>query len=194
MGLFILVVAFLLEIAVWQSEASIRISGFVLQLIGMLLAIRGLLLIRAHFRQPLLRDLLIKWIKRFPNWKGRVVRGAGVAAAMNATGTADLTAWTPDNPEHSLEKRVDAIVENLSRLRESQSQQNIILRELKGSHEKHIKETAEETQRLEKDLRADLESLHTSDIVTSLVGLVLLTFGIFLSTLAPELHFWLHHT
>jgi hypothetical protein len=44
----------------WNSEASIRISGFCLQLIGMVFAIRGLLAIRENFGQPLLKDITIE--------------------------------------------------------------------------------------------------------------------------------------
>ena len=191
MGLLVAVAALLLGMVTWQSEASIRISGLALQFIGMVFAARGLLQIRAHFGQTLLRDLFIEWLKRFPRWKGRTVNLGGVSISARATMSADATVWTPDNPEHSMEQRVQAIVENLDRLRTTQSQQSTSLRELKDSHEKHRKEVAENTERLEKTLRSDLESLHTADLLTSLVGLSWLTLGICLSTVAPELHGWL---
>ncbi len=122
---------------------------------------------------------------------GKVALWIGVSIAAKATGSAHLTAWTPDTQEGSLEQRVQAVVENLDRLRSAQSKQDTELRKLKDSHESHRKEVAENTERLEKTLRSDLESLHTADLLTSLVGLGWLTSGIFLSTLAPELYCWL---
>ena len=191
MGLLVLIATMLLGMVIWQSEASIRITGFALQFIGMLFAARGLLQIRAHFGQTLLHDLFVKWLKRFPKWKGRGVNLGGASMSAEATTNVNFEVWTPDHPEYSLELRIEAIVKNLDRLRSAQSQQHTAHRELKDSHENHRKRVAENAERLEKKLRTDLESLHTADLLTSLVGLVWLTSGIFLSTLAPELHRWL---
>jgi hypothetical protein len=191
MGLLVVIATLLLGMVTWQSEVSIRISGFALQFVGMIFAARGLLQIRAHFSQTLLRNLFIQWLKRFPKWKGRTVNLSDVSMSARATMSADETVWTPDSTERSLEQRIQAIVENLDRLRSEQSQQKTDIKELKDSHEKHRKEVAENTERLEKTLRTDLESLHTADLLTSLVGLGWLTSGIFLSTVAPELHGWL---
>jgi hypothetical protein len=55
---------------------------------------------------------------------------------------------------------------------------------------KNIKKViTEKTEQLESNIKSDLETLHTSDITTSLVGLIWLTVGITFSTLARELHF-----
>jgi len=59
------------------------------------------------------------------------------------------------------------------------------------SHEQHKNKVAEQTKRLEEDIRYELETLHTSDLLTSLIGLVWLTVGITMSTMAPELYHWL---
>lgn len=190
MGLLVLAAALLLGMFTWQCEASIRISGFVLQLTGMVFAISGLLQIRAHFGQTSLRGLFVEWLKRFPTWKRRIGGSAAVVSSKPTSKGIGIS-WIPDNPGHSIDKRIDAVVANLDHLRDAQTKQLTAVKKLEDSHENHKKEVTEKTKRLETKLHTDLESLHTSDLLTSLVGLVWLTIGILLSTLAPELTRWL---
>ena len=192
MGLFVIVAAVLFGFVTWHSEISIRVSGYALQLIGMVFAIRGLLGIRAHFGQPLLRQLLINWVKRFPKWKRSVVIGVGTAHVSMAGMKARAEVWTPDDPNKPIEQRIDAIIKNLERIRVEQRDHANSIDELKDSHEEHKKQVAEQNKKIKEDIHSDLESLHTSDLITSLVGLVWLTVGITMSTLAPELSKLLH--
>jgi len=188
----VIAVAIILGFVTWNSEASIRLAGYALQFIGMIFAINGLLGIRAYFGQPLLRKLFISWFKRFPKWKRNVVIGAGSMQAGSATLKARVEVWSPDNPDKSIEERIDSIIKNQERIRNEQSEHAKLIDELKDSHEEHKKNITEETKRIEENFRTELESLHTSDLITSLVGLVWLTVGITMSTMAPELHQWLY--
>ncbi len=191
MGLFIIVAAALLGFVTWHSEASIRVAGYMLQFIGMIFAIRGLLGIRAHFGQPLIRQLLLNWVKRFPKWKSSVVLGIDPCRiAMKMKARPEV--WTPDDPNKPTEQRIDAINKNLERIRIHQRKLANSIDELKDSHENHKKQVAEQNKKIKEDIHSDLESLHTSDLITSLVGLVWLTVGITMSTLAPELSEWLY--
>lgn len=99
--------------------------------------------------------------------------------------------WTPDKLDQPIEKRIDGIVQNLERIRSAQREHTNLIDELKRGYEKHKKEVDEQTKKLENEIRTDLESLHTSDLITSLVGLIWLTVGITMSTMAPELYRWL---
>jgi len=176
----------------WQSEASIRSAGYVLQLIGMIFAVRGLLGIRAHFSQPLLRDLFLKWLLRFPKWRHDTVVGVATATCSLDGFRARVEVWSPDDPEKTIEERLNALVQNLANLRQGQQQHSLSIDDLKDSHEEHKKKVEEQTKKLEEDLRSDLESLHINDLITSLVGLTWLTTGITMSTLSTELYLWLH--
>lgn len=192
MGFFVILAAVLLGFVTWRNEESIRVAGYALQLIGMIFALRGLLGVRKHFGQPLLRQLFLKWVDRFPKWKRNVVIGVGTGH-MTMTGMKSrLEVWTPDDLEKPIEKRLDGIIKNLDRIRIEQKEHAQLIDELKDCHVKHKNEVAEENRKMKEDIRSDLESLHTSDLITSLVGLVWLTVGITLSTLAPEFSKWLH--
>ncbi len=192
MGVFVVLAATLFGFVTWHSEESIRLAGYALQLIGMIFAIRGLLGVREHFGQSLLRQLVFKWVKRFPRWKRNVVIGAGACHSTMAGMKGRAEVWTPDDPEKPIEQRIDGILRNLDRIREEQREHAHSIDELKDSHEEHKKQVAEEQNNMKEKIRSDLESLHTSDLITSLVGLVWLTVGITMSTLAPELSKWLY--
>ena len=192
MGILVVLAATLFGFVTWYGEVSIRVAGYSLQLFGMIFAIRGLLGIREHFGQPLLRQLVFQWVKRFPRWNRNVVIGVGAGHLAMVGMKARAEVWTPDNPEKSIEQRIEAIIKNLDRVREEQRAHAHSIDQLKDSHEEHKKQVAEEQNNMKETFRTDLESLHTSDLITSLVGLVWLTVGITMSTLAPELSKWLY--
>lgn len=190
MCIIVLVAAVTLGLVMWRSETSIRSAGYVLQVIGMIFAIRGLLGIRAHFGQPLLRQLFVDWLKRFPKWNRSFVLRAGAGVYATTGMKARFELWTPDNPDQPIEKRIEGIVNNLERIRKEQGEHAKSIEELRDSHEDHKKKMAKENKNMEEKIRSDLESLHTSDLITSLVGLIWLTAGISMSTMAPELFKW----
>ncbi|MEN8256589.1 MAG: hypothetical protein ABFS09_01875 [Thermodesulfobacteriota bacterium] len=172
----------------WPSETSIRSSGYALQMIGMLFAIRGLLNIRAHFNQPTLKKLSFAWFRRFPKW-GKTT-DLTIEDLTCGTSISDITlaqVWTPDNPKDSQDKRIDGILKNLDRIKQKQAKYDIEIHDLHENLKNHQKEQKKEYENIEVQFKIELEAVHTNDIVTSLVGLVWLTFGITLSTMSKEL-------
>jgi hypothetical protein len=192
MCLLVIAAAISLGFITWQSEISIRSAGYALQLIGMIFAIRGLLGIREHFGQPLLRQVFLDWLKRFPKWNRNVVINVSAAHSALAGMKVQAEVWSPDNADKSIDERIERIVRNLDVIKQEQRDHAKFIDELKNNHEDHKRSVAEQTEALEKDLRSNLENLHTSDLITSLVGLAWLTVGITMSTLSPELYRWLY--
>jgi len=188
MCLLVLIVALYLGLVIWCSETSIRSAGYALQVVGMFFAIRGLIGIRSHFEQPLLRQLFVNWLKRFPKWKRNVVIGTGSAQIAIMSGRARAEVWTPDDPDQPVENRIQRILRNLERIRKVQGEHAQIFEELRIHLEEHKKKVAEESKNMEEKIRLDLESLHTNDVIVALVGLVWLTVGLSMSTMAPELY------
>jgi hypothetical protein len=159
-------------------------------MLGMIFAVRGLLRVRAHFGQPPLRRLCLEWFKRFPKWKKGVSIGVGAGTVGVAGLKARLEIWTPDKKNQPVEKRIEGIILNVNRLREAQAKQEEFIDKLRESIESYQKKVAEDAKVMEGKLRSDLESLHTSDLITSLVGLVWLTVGISMSTMSKEICKW----
>jgi len=183
----VLLTAFFFSLYMWPSEQSIRTSGYVLQILGISFAIYGLLNIRAYFGQPTLRRLSIAWLYRFPKWKKDTVIGAMTAALTMPAFKARGTLWTNDNPEDPLEKRFDGMIINMERIREVQRRNSEQIDTLQKNHEKHQEEQEQARVDMENQIRSDLESLHTDDIVVMLIGLVWLIFGVSMSTMSQEL-------
>lgn len=190
--LSVIAAAIYLGIFIWRSEVSIRSAGYGLQLFGMIFAIRGLLKIRVHFGQILLRQHFIEWIKKFPKWKKGTVIGAGAANLTIVGMKAHGEVWSPDDPNETVEKRIEKILTNLERLKNGQREHAKLIDQLKSSHDEYKKKVAEQNERMREEMNTNLEKLHTSDLMTALTGLVWLTVGITMSTLAPELNQWLH--
>ncbi len=190
--ILVIVAALALGLYTWHSEDSIRFAGYALQILGMVFTIHGLLCIRVHFKQPPLQQLFFDWLKKFPRWKIKVASGSASISGVGLIDVANGEAWTPDNPNWSVEKRIEGIVKNLDRIRTAQGKHGKSIEELRSSHEAHKKKVAEETKAEKEKLQTYLKSLHTSNLMESLIGLVWLTVGLTMSTMAPELFIWIN--
>ena len=188
MGAVVIISAILLGLYTFCSETSIRLSGYVLQFLGMIFAIRGLLGVRVHFGQPPLWQIFVHWLKRFPQWKKISVIDVkpGFVSAGGLTGKVEV--WAPDKPELPLEKRVEKILDNVNRLKKVQDKQSESIEKMEYNLKEHQKKMKDENKNMEERIKDEVEWLYTSDFMTSLVGLVWLIVGIFLSTMAPELY------
>lgn len=191
LGLLFIVLALALSLVVLRTESAIRCTGYALQLVGMVLAIRGLVGIRQFFGKPSIWSVVTDWFKRFPKWKNTQVIELGGTSHVMTGRRVFIEIWANDDPSLTVEQRLDAIVRNQERLREEQRQQEKSLISISDSLEDHKKKTEAEHNRVSREFNTRLESLHTNELTLSLVGLVFLTVGITLGTLSPEIFNWL---
>ncbi len=183
----VIISALIFSLYIFPSENSIRIAGYVLQLLGMIFAVLGVLSIRVHFGHPSLSSLVENWLKRFPKWRNNIVIEVGSAKLKLKGGRARIEVWTPDNPESPIEERVSSIVQNLDRIRDELKSNYFDINGLKDQLGSINNEQEEARNKLEEKINKDFESFHTKDVLKSLVGLVWLTVGITLSTLPCEI-------
>ena len=188
MFFIVLVGSIMLGFVAWRTESSIRTSGYLLQLFGMIFAVRGLLGIRAHFSLPTLKELLLNWLKAFPKWKRTITVTVPTTNMEARVGNARVSTWHQDKPEKSLEERIDCIIYNLEKLRKAQKEQFELIDKLADRHKYYEKNLLMQTIRIQDDIRSDLETLHTSDSIFSLIGLIWLLIGLTMSTMAPEIY------
>lgn len=188
MCLLLIIAAILLGFYTWNTEGSARLAGYALQLIGMIFATNGLLKIRSFFGQPSLLKLISSWLKRFPiGNRGKVLSAAASITAMSAM-EGRASSWHADSPDSSIEERIEAIVVNLKRVHEEQEIHFEKISNIEKDLTKHKQRSSEEIKTFKNDIKTEFKSLHTNDLANSIAGLILLTVGITLSTLAPELN------
>ncbi len=185
--LLVLILTFITSFYSWPSAQTIKVSGYVLQLLGMVFAIRGLLKIREHFGKPTLRCVLSAWLRKFPKWQKSgyfepVSINFGVAVKSGTLGV-----WANDKPDEEIEKRLNTIWQNLNSLRDNQRNQLDQISNIIKEHKEFKEEQIEKIKVVKSEINTELEEAHTNDILVSLVGLIWLTFGITLSTLPEEI-------
>ncbi|WP_282754747.1 hypothetical protein [Desulfuromonas thiophila] len=184
---FVLILAFLTSFYTWPSEKSIRTTGYVLQLLGMIFAIRGVLKIREHFGQPTIKCMLSSWLSKFPKWRKHGYFEAPSVHIGVTVGTGSIEVWAPDNPNDPVEKRLEAVLHNINSLKENQRNHFAKVLKIEKEHKKFKEDQIEKIESVKSELITELEQAHTNDILVSLVGLIWLTFGITLSTLPYEI-------
>lgn len=190
-GFLSVAVALYLALVFWRTESAIRCTGYTLQFLGMVLAIRGLISIRQFFGKPSIRSTVCDWFKRFPLWKKGFQGDLQANSISVSSARASMEIWNNDDPSLNLEQRLEAIVRNQERLREEQRKHENMILLISDNLEHHKNKTESEYIDVSKNLNMRLESLHTSELTASLVGLFFLTVGITLGTLSLEISNWL---
>ena len=188
MGFAVIAIAIVLCFYPWHSETSIRLSGCALQLLGAIFAIKGLIKVRVHFGQPPLLQKFMDWWRRFPRWKKSMVISAGPGFISVGGLRGKVEIWAPDKPNQPIEKRFEGLLHNVNWLKTIQDKHIDSIERLEGSLDKYKKEAALNDKDMEDRIKKELELLHTSDFLPTLIGLIWLIVGIFLSTMAPELY------
>ena len=180
-SIFIIACVLLYSYLTGPTEYSVMNGGYILQLLGMTMAIKGLLMVRRYFRHPPLADLARHWIEGFPRWRrSTIVEPAG--AELSITGHRPyIEVWEPDRPDQPLEIRVEAILQNVERLREFQQATTQRLDDIDDHNRQRDRHHEDALAILANTLHSDLETLHTDDILQSLIGLVWVAAGIAIS-------------
>ncbi len=169
------------------SEPSIRITGYLLQMLGMASAIKGLLSIRQYFQLKTYPKIFSDWFSKHPKWKKHLVINVGTSEITFAGMRARAEVWTPDHLDYPIEKRIEGIVKNIDRMRAEQSKQSGDIDKLTDSYEEQSKIISKMPKEVKSEINSNLKDLHTTDLSISLIGLVFLIVGITLSTLSPEI-------
>ncbi|MEH6517277.1 MAG: hypothetical protein V7742_11365 [Halioglobus sp.] len=169
------------------TQTAINRSGYGLQILGMMLAIRGLLHIRSHFELPSLLSLFKDWGYGFPRWRRDLHLNAESTEINTKTGRAAITHWSPDDKSLPIADRLNEVVKNVERIRKSQIDEQERVDNLEQLHEAQMEELTNKAKQSEATIKSNLERLHSEGMLEALMGLILLTIGITLSTLSNEL-------
>ncbi|MEZ5530927.1 MAG: hypothetical protein R3E69_00930 [Steroidobacteraceae bacterium] len=173
------------------TEPQIRITGLVLQLLGIGTVAWGLRETRKLFGRPSLYGLFREWLHRFPMLGGRVhsmsanVRLGGVTA----NGRGHVSASAGANP--TVKARIEALEKNVVFLSDRIAQtQNEMDKKFRDQAER-LKEERVAWQRDHEQLSKRLEATETGGLHVSAAGVLLLFVGVAMSTASPEIQRWI---
>ena len=184
--------ALLISLQPGTSESFIRLTGMVLQLLGLGTVAWGIAVTRALFGTDSLLTAARKWVNRVP----RLRRGHAVSMTAHFPldfDTAHGRGYSTDNAPAGapIEARVEVLEKNLHRVNERLNQtQKEMDDEL---HRVKVSLTQETATRIAEDdsTRRTLEISETGGIYITATGALWLSVGVFLSTASPELSRWL---
>lgn len=180
-------VALFVSLRPGASEPAIRLTGLVLQLLGIGTVIWGISETRALFGHPSLVWKARAWLGRFPLLRRSVVVPARGVSASTAVGTARAVAMHFPGTNPTIDDRVEALERNIGAIHERITQTQ---REIGTEFQKTVDAVKREGQVRETEDRAigeKLEATGTGGVHISAIGALWLFVGVALSTAAPEI-------
>lgn len=184
--LVVVVLALAASLAYFQSEPSIRVSGMLLQLLGISAAALGIRDTRRMFGKPSFLQLARNWLQTIPGIKPKVVNLRG-SASFSFSVKAKARLWHEAGQESTVESRLSAAESNLLELyRRANAAESAFDSHVRAA-EQSLRE--EENARVEEDRRLHLriQAASTDGLHLAAVGAVWLASGVIMSTIPNEL-------
>ncbi len=175
------------------TEPITRLTGLVLQVLGIGTVIWGIRDTRTFFRHPSYLSLLSGWLSRFPLLKQKAIVGLSGVALVSIAGKGRAHVVDGAGENATVEARLSALEKNIGYMHERIS-------EAQKEYDRGVQEVAV-ALKTEKDLRqsedtkirAKLEVVGTGGLNISAVGASWLFVGVVLSTASPEITQMLKH-
>lgn len=187
LALGVIAAALIVALRPHTPEYVIRLTGLVLQLLGIGTVIWGISETRALFGHPSFASKAKSWLEHFPLRRKNVVLVAGAASISAATSKGRGFVTQGAGPNATIETRVDALEKNIS----------LIHKRISGTEKEMDEEFRKATEALkneEKTRQAEDNALHkkleatgTGGVHISAIGASWLCVGVALSTAGVEI-------
>ena len=170
----------------FRGEPAFRIAGMVDQLFGLGTVAVGIGKTRRLFGRPSFLARLAGWWHRRPRRRQTVSGGLNsMQGASTLIGAGEV--WSPTSPRDYIEVRVTALEKNLIEVRDRVRTLAQDTREELGRNSDKIEREREERSAADRAISLRLEEAGAGGLDISLMGVVWLSFGFIMSSLAPEL-------
>ena len=195
----IIVVALSISLRPHTTELSIRLTGLVLQVLGIGTVMWGIHETRALFGHPSFMNKIKTYLSSFPLLRHHVVSLSGTASLETITSKARMHQTYGLGANPTIEARLDVLEKNVVSIHERINQTQ---KEMDGEFQKTadaIKHEVQLRQAEDSAIRERLEATGTGGVHISAVGASLLLVGVILSTGAMEIaeivngHLWKIH-
>lgn len=183
----------MLDVYLWGfllvgTELSIKLSGLLLQVVGMVFAIKGVIAARNYLKEDSICDLVKEWLKKAPKWRraGSIYNTSINLSTSAATAFGTGSVWSGDDEEADTSTRIKNIVNNMANMRVDVARTKEQIYWLKIQHKAQLEKIDAAEKSATEKIKKDLDQLHAKDWAASLIGLVWILIGIVLSTI-PDL-------
>lgn len=185
----VVVLAIVISLCFLQTEQSVRLTGLLLQLLGIAAAAIGIRDTRRIFGKPSFLELIRTWARAIPRLRLKSV-SSSASSRLSVSATCKAQVWHGAGTEPTIESRLAAAEANLQEL-------NSRANKAESEFDAHVRQSAqslrdERAERLEADrqLHLKVESASTDGLHLAAVGVAWLACGAILSTMPNEL-LWL---
>jgi len=168
-------------------EPVIRLTGLVLQLLGIGTVIWGISKTRALFGHPSFSVKVKSWFERFPLRRKSPVQATVAAILSDATLNARGYVMQGPGPNSTVETRLNALEENISSIHERISSIERVMGEEFRKKAEAIRNEEQARKTEDNAIRAKLEATGTGGVHISAIGALWLFVGVILSSASVEI-------
>lgn len=180
------ILAIITSIYYWQTESGVRLSGLLLQILGIAAAATGIRDTRRMFGKPSFLELVRSWLKSIPGLKPRVVSVA-VSSKLSASTSFSAHIWRGPGDNPDIEARLSAAEANLKELDDRVNATEVKLSAHIRAAEASLREEREHRQEADRQIHLKIEAASTDGLHLAAVGVAWLICGVIMSTAPNEL-------
>jgi hypothetical protein len=169
------------------NELSFRMVGFLLQLSGVVIVWIGIRGTRKNFEMPGTWAQAKAWLSSFPSYRGRTVVGGGAITSVASIGGGRLHVWSKVQEGATLEQRLEAVEENVTRIRDDLSAQQKESDDRSRAHDQALRRERADREAADNAIQAKIEEIETDGLRLNSAGLWWLFSGTVCSTFPGEL-------
>lgn len=184
----LILVALAISLRPHTSELVIRLTGLVLQVLGIGTVIWGISETKALFGHPSFALKAKSWLKRFPLLRRNIVFATGAGSlGLAACKVRGHITQGPTGRNPTIEERVDSLERNIALIHERISGTEKEMDEEFRKVTEALKDEAQARQAEDNLLREKLEAAGTGGVHISAIGASWLFVGVVLSTVGIEI-------
>lgn len=187
LSIAVISVALLISLRPHTTEPVIRLTGLVLQILGIGTVMWGISETRALFGQPSFASNTKAWLGRFPLMQHNVVIAVEGATLAIVSGKARAYRTHGAGKNPTIEARIEALERNITslheRINQAQNEMDVEFQKIAKAlkHEEQVRQTEVNV------IREKLEVTGTGGVHISAIGASWLFVGVILSTAAIEI-------
>jgi hypothetical protein len=188
--LLVVVLAFVTTLRSGATDLHIRLTGVLLEWLGIGTVAYGVRDTRTLFGLPSFTSMARDWLTRFPPWRRDVILMTGTGHLEIKGGDAHLEVWSNVDAAAPLERQVQALMNNVNRLRDRLNQMRDEMQKQVREHSEALDQERRVRAKDDEGIQARLKAAETGGLHVTLAGLVWLLLGVVLTTLSQEIAAW----